>query len=209
VLLALGLVLGTTTACGLDEQESARPLPGLSVEGPGEGQAPTPTAAATETTVVWLVRRDQLTRVLRRVPADAAEAQLLAALEAGPTEAESARDITTALSPGDVVSADGLAQEGDPPSEDDSAAETSPTGATPPDDVRIARAVVSDDLRARPADQQILGLGQSVLTLTSGGFDAVVFVGADGQPVAVPGPGGRILEGPVRASDYASLRLRD
>jgi hypothetical protein len=55
-----------------------------------------------------------------------------------------------------------------------------------------------------PADQVLL-LGQVVLTLTGAGFGPVAFVDAAGSAAAVPLPDGRLLDVPAVARDYASL----
>ena len=58
---------------------------------------------------------------------------------------------------------------------------------------------------ALPPTEQVLLLGQVVLSLTGAGADTVSFTDEAGTVVAVPLPDGRLLDGPARARDYAPL----
>ena len=51
----------------------------------------------------------------------------------------------------------------------------------------------------------MLLLGQLVLSLTGAGYASVTFVDEAGALAAVPLPGGRLLDRPAVARDYAGL----
>ena len=79
-----------------------------------------------------------------------------------------------------------------------------PTGDTdlPTASVTIA---VANAFSSLPPTEQVLLLGQVVLSLSSAGFATVSVVDAAGAPLAVPLPDGRLLDRPATALDYASL----
>lgn len=57
-----------------------------------------------------------------------------------------------------------------------------------------------------PPAEQVLLLGQVVLSLSSAGYGTVSVVDEAGSPLAVPLPDGRLLDRPATALDYVSLR---
>jgi hypothetical protein len=62
---------------------------------------------------------------------------------------------------------------------------------------------------ALPPSEQVLLLGQVVLTLTgSMGTLEVLVVNEEGEPLAIPLPDGRLLDGPATSGDYRALVLR-
>ena len=65
--------------------------------------------------------------------------------------------------------------------------------------------VLASQFSALPPNEQVLLLGQVVLSLSSAGWSSVAFVDSAGALVAVPAPDGRLLVRPVVAGDYASL----
>lgn len=70
----------------------------------------------------------------------------------------------------------------------------------------IATVAVDPPFSDLPPNEQVLLLGQVVLTLTGvTEVSGVLFVNSDGQPVAVPLPDGRLLDRPATAADYRSL----
>ena len=90
-----------------------------------------------------------------------------------------------------------------------------PTGAAsgpPQQSVVEAPAAVTVTLNsafsALPPAEQVLLLGQVVLSLAGAGEQTVEFVDDAGSPVAVPLPDGRLLDAPATARDYASLIVR-
>lgn len=70
-------------------------------------------------------------------------------------------------------------------------------------DVTIAVAPAFSSL---PPAEQVLLLGQVVLSLSSAGYSTVSVVDDAGSPLAVPLPDGRLLDRPATALDYVSLR---
>lgn len=80
---------------------------------------------------------------------------------------------------------------------------------TPTGDVELPTAsvtiAVANAFSSLPPTEQVLLLGQVVLSLSSAGFATVSVVDAAGAPLAVPLPDGRLLDRPATALDYASL----
>lgn len=77
------------------------------------------------------------------------------------------------------------------------------------DPVAVADAAVtvevSEAFSVLPPTEQVLLIGQVVLSLASAGYFSVEFIDAQGSPVAVPLPDGRLLDRPATAADYTSL----
>jgi hypothetical protein len=77
---------------------------------------------------------------------------------------------------------------------------------TNPPQVGIVTVQASPAFTALPPTEQILLLGQVVLTLTGvRTTDGVLVVNEQGEALAVPLPDGRLLDGPATAADYRSL----
>ena len=80
---------------------------------------------------------------------------------------------------------------------------------TPTGDIELPTAsvtiAVAESFSSLPPTEQVLLLGQVVLSLSSAGFATVSVVDAAGAPLAVPLPDGRLLDRPATALDYASL----
>lgn len=105
---------------------------------------------------------------------------LLSALAAGPSEAQRAQGLASALGPGARLQLLDI------------------TDGT-------ARISLIPSSRGPAADQLPLAVGQIVLTATSvAGVDRVELV-QDGQPLEAPLPGGEQTSRPLEATDYASL----
>ena len=68
---------------------------------------------------------------------------------------------------------------------------------------------MSEAFAVLPPAEQVLVLGQVVLTLTDAGAEAVQVTDAAGTPLAVPLPDGRLLDRPATAADYSSLIATD
>ncbi|HET8970713.1 MAG TPA: hypothetical protein VFN19_06630 [Candidatus Nanopelagicales bacterium] len=180
VTVLAGLVLA---GCGVPLQDSATPVPGVS---PPPGQAPT--APSTNSTQAWFVRNGQLVPVMEPVDDTVTPGVLLELLAAGPPDG----------SPDGMRSlvADPLA--GEP-------LVTAPADPVPvPQDGQVV-VQLSPKFNALAASEQVLLIGQVVMTLTSAGAAEVLFVDAQGAPAAVPLPDGRVLDRPATRADYRPL----
>ena len=129
---------------------------------------------------IFLVSGPQLVDVLRSAPAPGLEATLRLLLE-GPTAAEIAAGIRSAIAPGTELRS----------------ARVEAGSAV----VDLSRTFV--DLGG---EEQILAVAQMVLTVTAvPGIDRVRF-SLDGEALEVPRPDGTLVPGPLTAGDYAALR---
>jgi hypothetical protein len=194
VLLRAGggcLVLVLTVACGVPTE--GNPVAVSRDRVPYRLLSPTSSAPAspsalpgtvvTEPQVFFVSPSDQLVASPQSMPASGlgtVEAALLERLTAGPTDADRALGLDTALGQGVTLSL-----------------------------VRIEAGVASLELTPGdppPAPERLpLAVAQVVLTVTSvAGVDAVTLL-RDGAPVDVPLPGGEQVAGPVKAAQYASL----
>ncbi|MCH9676412.1 MAG: hypothetical protein K0U30_02160 [Actinomycetia bacterium] len=185
-------------SCGVPTQDLARPLasgviappavPAIPSPSPTDSQSVEPTPIPSEEAVkLWFAGDAGLVPVLTPVtPAESAEA-IVAGLVAGPPENEQLRTVVvdplTGLPLVSVFT--------DPPVE-----------TAIPGDVNIA---LSPEFATLPPNEQVLVLGQVVLSLTGAGLGTVAFVDQGGSPVAVPLPDGRLLDRPATVSDYVSL----
>jgi hypothetical protein len=129
---------------------------------------------------LYFVRNSNLVAVRRAGPRPPSAETQLEHLLAGPTEAEHADGLSSAL-----------------------------TGLAITARLRIEGAAAVADVGARPDEagrsDEILAYGQIVCTLTARpDIDTVVFH-YEGQPVDVPRADGSLARRPLTASDYASL----
>lgn len=139
---------------------------------------------------VWFAQEDGLVPVvtdLRREPT-VPPGEIVAALAAGPTPEQAEEGLRTLV-------VDPL---------------TDTPLASVPDESPVTEAgsvivTLSPDAGALPPGDQVLLLGQIVLSLTGAGYSSVTFVDVAGAPAAVPLPGGRLLDRPAVARDYAGL----
>ena len=174
-----GLVL--LAACGFPQDRRATPIP--------EDQLPVglrsdPTAttvpAAREPATIWLVSGDRLVRVRHDVEAPASVATVTNELLIGPSTAEQDRGLRSGLPDPTVVVGTDLTR-------------------------GTARVQLSPSFTEISPEDQILAVGQLVLTLTNlPGIGAVQF-NLDGAPVAVPLPSGESSDQPVFRDDFIVL----
>ncbi|MEU4214148.1 GerMN domain-containing protein [Actinoplanes sp. NPDC026623] len=180
--LAVGLatcLLGA--ACGLPAEDEPRQadLPRRPLT------SPTATAAGIEppgdvVEVLCLVRDARLVQAVRRVGASPTVQRQLESLAAGPTEAERANGLTTALATTSVRV-------------------DVPAGSTQ------ARVEVAKTDEGNARSDEMMAYGQIVCTLTSRvDVNSVVFT-RDGKVLQVPRGDGSLSRGPLGAGDYASL----
>lgn len=183
-MTALSVLL--ITGCGVPLSPSAEPLPLTTWSG-----STTPSASASTATtasVIWLVDSEHLTPVDLVLPHAGGLPDLMAALAAPPNSGA----LRTLVS--DPVDGSALASLTDPGTPSDDEAE--PAQAT---------VALNDHFAQLSAVDQVLLIGQVVLTVTDAGLGSVRFVGPTGDPLAVPLPDGRIHDGAVTRSDYVSL----
>lgn len=178
--------------CGVSAESEARPLPlDVVVSEPSPAAAEDRAGLLTE---LWFVQDDAL-RPAQRTTARAMSAEdKIRALEAGPTSVELAagmRTAVTAVTP-DVPLVITAQAAGIPV----------PTLTGGYDEVPV---VLSREFQNLPSQEQLLILGQIVLTLASTPGSSVLFVNDTGAPVGVPVSGGRLSSGAVTSSDYAGL----
>jgi hypothetical protein len=181
--VAAGLVAVLLAGCSVTAEDDAHRLPEAAVPfdllEPGATTVP-PSAPQIGTAALYLVAEERLEPVFREVPADATPEEVLLALADGPTTAEQASGLTTAIS-----DAAGIGE------------------------VDTARGVATVDLQPSPGDlssgQQALALAQIVFTLTAQpGIGRVAFT-LRGEPVDVPDGSGALTSDPVAREDYADL----
>ena len=187
--------------CGVPVQNAAQPIPAGVIPSPPLSPAPTPTPQETPTpapppepvlvdTRVWFVREDGLVGVETAVTPPVTAAQVVEELSIGPT-AEDIVDGLRTVSRDPLTGASLVSVVSEP--------QPDPNGRT------LVTVSFGAAFAALPPTEQVLLLGQVVLSLTSMEIDAVAFVDDGGSPVAVPLPDGRLLDVPAVARDYASL----
>ena len=218
-LAAASMVL--LSACGVSLQSSAESIPPDVLPDPVI-VTPTPTPASTssaspsssasssetatdETTArlrLWFVQENGLVAVESSLPVDSNPDYVMQALVVGPTSVQAAQGLRTIAS--DPLTGQPLAIIATP---------AAGAPATPDPDVDPAltdpvTVQLNQAFSALPPAEQVLLLGQVVLSLTGAGESAVSFVDESGAPVAVPLPDGRVLDTPARARDYGPLIYR-
>ncbi len=131
---------------------------------------------------LYLVRAGRLERVSHRVAATPTPAEQLAELLNGPSEQDSAKGLTSALT---TMTIEGMTITN-----------------------RRAVVVVGQPPVTGARSDEVLAYGQIVCTLTSQGADVgtVSFV-SGGEPLAVPRADGSLSEGDLTIADYADLVL--
>ena len=189
---AVALVVALTgvvvaAGCGVPREDHPRAVPAGQVD-PRLLLTPSPTgtpaatgSAAYEVAFVTPQNTLALTRrPVSQAPAVQQVSQLLAALAAGPDNAERAHGLSTAL-PSDVTLMLAALRQGE--------------------------AVVAINGGAKDADPRRLPLSvaQVVLTLTSHPDVHAVRITSDGQPVEAPLPGGEVVDRALTAADYRSF----
>jgi spore germination protein GerM len=183
-LLLLLLVPIAVGGCGLPDDSRPRPI--AAEDAPlALGSTTTTSAPATGTTgiEVWLVDSEGNLRAVERAVESATAQAAVEALLAAPNESEDAR-FDTAIPAGSTVVA----------------SDERPV-------VTVQLGLPNEGLLGIQGGQQLLAFGQIVSTVTElTGVEGVRFIAADGTPVATPTQDSTIVDRPVTANDYASLR---
>jgi spore germination protein GerM len=186
-LLAAAVVLA---GCGVPVQSTPEPIEPAAVPsqltGGGRAASPQPSTAGRSTLQIDFVRNDRLVSIRRQAPPGAPAERIetvIKGLIAGPTSTEQANGITTAL----------------PPNLNLTIAELRGTRVT---------LELSGETEGRSATENILAVGQIVLSVTAlPSIDEVTF-SRNGVPVEALLADGALTTDPLTASDYASLRAR-
>lgn len=165
-------------SCGFPTEDSPSPI--AAEERPDELDPDSTASVTADEVTVWFISDDSLVRRPRQVPAPLDAAAVVESLGEGVTPAEADRSLRSAIPEASMLVATNLA------------------GGTAT--VQLA----SEFLEIPPGDQ-VLALGQVVLTLTDlRGVGRVRFE-IDGAPVATPLPDGTSVEGSVSREDFRSL----
>lgn len=185
-IIAVALLLGLGTAlagCGVTTESSPRRISEQRLPAALRPQDQTQTSLgpSPEPVAVWLVGDDGLVRVTHRVEPPVTATAVLASLGTGPTDAETARSLRSAIP--------------------DAAMVVKVTVVAGTADVEL-----HSSFNQIPAKDQVLAIGQIVLTLTNLRGVGQVRFELGGAEVAVPLPDGRTADAPVSADDYSSLR---
>ncbi len=202
---AVGALLATLalTGCGIPLQNSAQPLPSEVVAPPPapsaspsatsstppvptDSPSPNATTQVPEIASMFFVRDDGLAAVSTELLPPLVPVSVVDALVTGPPVGSGLRSVAVDPLTGLSLIAISL----------DSAQNVTGTDVT---------VILAAEFSALPPTEQVLLLGQVVLSLSSAGWSSVTFVDSAGALVAVPTPDGRLLVRPVVAGDYASL----
>ena len=191
-LLSIGVLAIALAACGVRLDASPQPIPSGAIPTPNATSSvvPTPAPSPAGRVRVWFAREDGLVPVITDLTREPSvpPAEVLSALVVGPSAEQVDEGMRTLV-------ADPL---------------TDTPLATVPAEGSVTEAgsvivTLSAAAAALPPGDQVLLLGQIVLSLTGAGYSSVTFVDEAGAPAAVPLPGGRLLDRPAVARDYAGL----
>lgn len=212
-----------TAGCGISAQTAPQQLPANLLPAPLPApttQTATPSASpetsatsappsalpATTHLRLWFVVDDGLAAVESSLSARSGPQEVLEALAAGPDVDQTAsglrtiaRDPLTGLPLVSLAAIPPVEAASSPASGDTS---VEPTFGPTPAAVSVR---VSSAFTALPPAEQVLLLGQVVLSLSGAGLRSVSFVDEAGASLAVPLPDGRLLDVPATARDYAPL----
>lgn len=228
-LKRVGLILGsmasvaTLSACGVSLQEGAEPLPSNALPAPlrmptsvdAQTLTASPTATPTEWAQppfsrlrLWFVEDDGLAAVETSLPLGSSPDLVLQSLAIGPTPSEADQGLRTVAR--DPLTGQPLVFISVPGEESEARvdAESTPSQPTQSEANASVTVTLTPAFSALPPSEQVLLLGQVVLSLTGAGARSVSFVDDGGALVAVPLPDGRVLDRSATARDYAPLIVR-
>ncbi|MDO8308835.1 MAG: hypothetical protein Q7V58_10820 [Actinomycetota bacterium] len=214
-LLACALLAG---GCGVPLDGSANPVP-ANLLPPSQPAAtadpspsPTPDPGATAVTEspqsrlrLWFVQEDGLAAVESALPVGSPAEAVMAALALGPAPDQSEEGLRTIAT--DPLTGEPLVAVVPSEAESDSPLTGPVASAVPIDDPPVV-VRLSPAFSALPSTEQVLLLGQVVLSLTGAGEGSVAFTDDSGTSVGVPLPDGRLLDVPATARDYNALIVR-
>ena len=186
-------------SCGVPVQDSAQPLPIGVIAPPALPATPSPTASESATPLeptpspvsqevdLWFAGDTGLVPVPTTVSPPGDPSAIVAGLVAGPPEDQQLRTVVV-----DPLTGIPLI----------SVFEGEPATALPGASVFIT---LTPEFAALPPNEQVLVLGQVVISISGAGLGAIEFVDGAGSPVAVPLPDGRLLDRAATTGDYISL----
>lgn len=178
------LVLTATAGCGVPAETAPRAIESPAVLPLPASPPPTQQGAGPASQRLCLTREARLVEVTRPMSGPASVQETVRDLLAGPTEAESATGLNTALGGTPLV-----------------------TGVRLEDGIAVVG--LRSDAEGSSRADDVLALGQVVCTLTKrGDVQGVVFERA-GERVAVPRGDGSLAPGPLRRGDFDQLRAPD
>lgn len=181
-IAAVTIAVTAVTACGFPEQQRAAPVPEqeLPVALRPDIIPPSTTPSETERATIWLIDQSRLVPVRHDVAAPASVESVTAALLAAPTADEQERGLRSAVPDPTVVVGSQLAR-------------------------GLATIELAPDFAEISPEDQLLAVGQFVLSMTGlPGVGGVLFT-IEGVPVAVPVPTGESTEGPVFRDQFSDL----
>ena len=189
------------SGCGVPLQDSAQSLPPevipppivVPTETPSPAPSPTPSPTSTQMPIeeivdFFFIREDGLVPLASDITLPTSPEVVLEGLTAGPPPETGLRSVVV-----DPLTGTPLVGVFAP---------SDPDVVLPIADVTIA---VAGAFGSLPSAEQVLLLGQVVLSLSSADYSTVSVVDEAGSPLAVPLPDGRLLDRPATALDYASL----
>ncbi|MDA8435276.1 MAG: GerMN domain-containing protein [Actinomycetales bacterium] len=188
--VAAAVLLATIglSACGVPLDDAARPVDGyLPPTTSASPSGSSPSATGTRV-VLWYVDGGSLTSTPSTSPSPVTPGGLLSLLAVTPLR-PGWRTLV-----GDPQGGPPLASVGDP----STVASASPSGDA------ITVQLSETFAKLAPADQVLL-IGQVVLTLTQASTVQIRFVDSTGNAVTVPLPDGRLQDGPVARADFLPL----
>ncbi|WP_328993396.1 GerMN domain-containing protein [Kribbella sp. NBC_01245] len=189
LLAAVGALLIAATGCGVAGQNEPvgidpTAIPSQLRSGATETPAPPSTSdPATSAVTVYFVRDDRLVGLRREAPRTPPAARIesvLQSLTAGPTDLEQGRAIASALPPDLQLTV--IAHQG-----------------------QLVDLELSGDTDGRSPTENVLAVGQIVLSITALPTVDEVRLIRDGAPVEALLADGALTTNPLKASDYASL----
>jgi hypothetical protein len=189
-MAALATVLLTSCGVRLDAVPQPIPLGAIPTVSVPTSAPASPTVPSAGRVRVWFVQEDGLVPVvtdLSREPI-VAPGDVVAALAAGPPPEQADEGVRSLVV--DPITDAPLA---------------SVSADAPVTEAGSVVVVLAPAASALPPGEQVLLLGQLVLSLTGAGYASVTFVDEAGALAAVPLPGGRLLDRPAVARDYAGL----
>lgn len=187
VRIAASVLVPVLAACSSLPESAARPLPvwdyvvsETSTAPAVASTVPTPQTAA----VVYLIRGDGIIGRARVVTQEPAAADVIGVLIEGPTPTEAAQGLRSGLAvPVPIVEDVAL-------------------------DSGSVTVSLSGELDSLPGDEQILIIGQIVLTLVALEPSMTVQFVRDGLPLSIVTPSGESVNRPVTRADFAPLLSR-